>query len=117
MLGAAKRGSEMPRDEVHMVNVQTGAPQGLLTKIKRAIDAGHVATWEYDKDGDFTHTPTQWRRKAWLRPSVESGALVLTLIRHKEGVTTQEVYGVYHGRFIEMLLAHFRNDLTTACAN
>jgi hypothetical protein len=49
------------------LNFLTDNPSGLLAAFKKAIDKGHVATWAYDHDGDFTHTATQWKNSAWLR--------------------------------------------------
>jgi hypothetical protein len=37
----------------------TDDPDKLLFTFKKAIDEGHIATWSYDKDGDFTHTAAQ----------------------------------------------------------
>ena len=45
------------------IRVATSQPQAVLAAIKRAIEQRHVETWAYDKDGDFTHTPTQWANK------------------------------------------------------
>jgi hypothetical protein len=39
---------------------KTNVPQALLNDFKK-IDEGHVVTWSCDRDGDFTHTPDQWR--------------------------------------------------------
>lgn len=100
-----------------MISVQTVAPTGLLAKIRRAIDNGHIVTWAYDTDGDFTHVPPQWRWRAWLRPTVQPGALALSIIPNSKSTLTNEVYGVYHGRFVEMLLAHFSKDFSIASAN
>ncbi len=98
------------------VIINTAAPEALLKKIKKAIDDRIVETWEYDKDGDFTHTPTQRKNKAWLRPSVQSNVLRFELLPPQNTTPTKEVIGVYHGRFIEMLIAHFGNDFTRASA-
>ena len=100
-----------------MLAVQTAAPRGLLDQIKRAIDAGKIVTWEYDKDGDFTHVPNQWRCHAWLRPTVSEGTLSFKIIENTKIPLTEETYGVYHGRFVEMLLAHFRDRFSFASAN
>ena len=99
-----------------MVIVKTAYPNNLLSEIKKAIDAKKIETWSYDSDGDFTHTPEQWNKKAWLKPNTESGDLQLKLIGQSGVETTKEVYGVYHGRFIEMLLAHFGSEFTSANA-
>lgn len=99
-----------------MIRVNTAQPTALLASIKRAIDARQVETWSYDSDGDFTHTPAQWTKKAWLRPTVLSGCLVLNILNPKGITLSKEIYGVYHGRFIEMLLAHFDDDFGDAQA-
>lgn len=96
------------------VAFKTADPAGLLARIKRAINDGSVDTWAYDKDGDFTHTPTQWKNKAWLRPSVQSGQLLMTTINPKNAGITWEVYGVYMGRFTEMMTAHFHDYFSSA---
>jgi hypothetical protein len=96
--------------------VSTSQPSTLLSAIKKAIDDKHIETWAYDSDGDFTHTPVQWSRKGWLRPSLQSGTLVFNIISPKGINLSKEVYGVYHGRFIEMLLAHFDKIFTAADA-
>ncbi len=82
-------------------------PKKLLSTFRKAIDDGHVATWSYDRDGDFTHTAKQWNRLAWLRPIVEEGAtLKMVIIKPKDQSISSEVYGIYHGRFIEAMLVH-----------
>ena len=90
--------------------VYTSAPKSLLEEIKKGIDKGTVDTWIYDKDGDFTHKPEPWENKAWLRPDTSSGVLQLGLLGPKDVEITKGVYGVYHGRFIEMLLTHFDGE-------
>jgi hypothetical protein len=82
----------------------------------QAIDDSKIVTWEHDKDGDFTHAPPQWRRKAWLRPFTSSGILQFGLLGQQKVEMTKSIYGVYHGRFIEELLTHFDGDFSTATA-
>jgi hypothetical protein len=96
------------------VRVATSQPQALLAAIKRAIEQRHVETWTYDKDGDFTHTPTQWANKCWLRPHFGSGVLTFTTLPPRGVALSKEIYAVYHGRFIEMLLAHFDSQFADA---
>ena len=98
---------------------KTKTPRKLLAAYKKAIDEGHVATWGYDSDGDFTHTAEQWKKKAWLRPKVqEDEALALYILAPKDTKLSSEVYAIYHGRFIESMLVHcddlFREALSTA---
>jgi hypothetical protein len=89
------------------VRATNSSPQELLNEINAAIRAGKVVTWQLDSDGDLTHSPEQWKNQAWFRPVVESGALVFKILGRKGHRMTKEVYGVYHGRLIEMLLVHF----------
>lgn len=98
------------------ITVNTSNPRALLNAIRKAIDEKKVETWEYDKDGDFTHKPEQWHNAAWLRPVVGNGVLQFGLLGPQNKPMTKLIYGVYHGRFIEMLLTHFDNDFTLASA-
>src|SRR4051812_49300242 len=88
------------------INFETIKPTRLLTAFKKAIDDGHVVTWSYDADGDFTHTPPQWKNRAWLKPSIFAGQLTMNVVGAQGVPTSPEIYAVYHGRFIEAMLAH-----------
>jgi hypothetical protein len=89
------------------LHFKTDAPQKLLSAYKKAIDDGHIKTWSYDQDGDFTHSTEQWIRQAWLRPEIKPGSeLVFYILAPKETELTSEAYAVYHGRFIESMLRH-----------
>jgi len=89
------------------IHLKTTTPKKLLAAYKKAIDDGTVDTWSYDSDGDFTHTPDQWIRKAWLRPKIiERNELVFSILAPKEVKLSNIVYAVYHGRFIESMLRH-----------
>jgi hypothetical protein len=85
-------------------------------RIKKEIAAGKNDTWAFDKDGDFFHTPAQWRSLAWLRPVNQGDRLIFQILSPKGKVMTSETYAVYHGRFIEMLLAHFDMKFSDARA-
>jgi hypothetical protein len=96
--------------------IKTNDPADLLKAIKKSIDEGTIETWSYDTDGDFTHTPPQWFKKAWLRPKQYVGELRFGILGPKDTKLSAEIYGVYHGRFIEMLLTHFDNKFSIATA-
>jgi len=98
------------------LTVITDEPKTLLVAIKKAIDDKRIVTWAYDKDGDFTHSADQWDKKAWLRPSVQQDALFFGILGPKDVRMTKLIYGIYHGRFIEMLLTHFDDRFTTVGA-
>jgi len=96
--------------------IKTKSPQDLLTAIKKEIDEGKIVTWSYDSDGDFTHSTKQWNANAWLRPKVSVGELRFGILKNENIDMSAVIYGVYHGRFIEMLLTHFDDQFTNAQA-
>ena len=62
--------------------------------------------------GDYTMTPSQWHKQAWMRPQEKAGMIVkFGIIPRRDAKLSKEVYAVYHGRFAEMLLAHFDNNI------
>lgn len=86
---------------------KSASPSQLLEAYKQAIDAGHIDTWSCDSDGDFTHTVSQWNREAWLRPKmIDESTLAFFILGRKEKRLSVTTYAVYHGRFIESMLAH-----------
>ena len=91
-------------------------PSALLKEIKAAVADGTVRTWAVDKDGDFSHTAEQWRGLAWLRPRILKDRIVFNILGAKGKSMSRVTYGVYHGRFIEMLLTHFDEKFQNAVA-
>lgn len=80
----------------------------LLKNIHDLINQNRIQTWEYDAVGDYTMTPLQWRRQAWIRLQKEEGETIkFGIIPRRDAKLSKEVYAIYHGRFAEMLLAHF----------
>ncbi len=98
------------------VRAMSNDAEGLLKAIKKQIDAGHIDTWSYDSDGDFTHTPEQWKNQAWLRPTAEKERLRVRIIKPQNKALAREVFAVYQGRFIEMLVKHVPDLFTDARA-
>tara|TARA_R110001583_G_C5584277_1_gene403161 strand:- start:860 stop:1207 length:348 start_codon:yes stop_codon:yes gene_type:complete len=93
--------------------IKTNDPSKLLSSIKKAIDTDKIRTWSYDSDGDFTHSPEQWKNKAWLRVKTKgNNELSFGILGQKEINTSKLIYAIYHGRFSEMLLSHFDNELS-----
>ena len=41
------------------IRIETTNARALLLAVREAINKGHIGTWSYDSDGDFTHTPDQ----------------------------------------------------------
>jgi hypothetical protein len=93
-----------------MIEIKTEDPRILVSKINEAIRGGQIITWILDEDGDYTHSLDQWRNKAWLRCSYDEydeTLLRFIIIEPRTLKLSKAVYGVYHGRFAEMLLTHF----------
>lgn len=85
----------------------------ILDDIKKKIDAHEIDTWSYDSDNDFTHCVQQWEKKAWIRPKVEieKSQIVFYMIGRKGVVMSKDIYSVYQGRFLEMLLKNYANEV------
>jgi hypothetical protein len=98
------------------VRVFSDNPSDLLKKVNASIHNGGITTWKVDGAGDLTHSPEQWEFKAWFRPSVQDDKLVFFILGRKSEAMSKAIYGVYHGRLIEMLLTHFDGEFTSATA-
>lgn len=103
------------------VKIKTGNPSDLLAQIKRGINEGKIVTWSYETHNNkqyFSHDTSdkQWKGKAWLLPSIDGDTLVFNIIKPQGQNVSTVAYSVYHGRFIEMLLAHFDKDFSIAWA-
>ena len=87
----------------------TDDPHGLHQRLTASIHNREIITWGVDKDGDYTIDRDQWRFKAWFRPTKKQGQLVFGIVQSRKYVMTNELYGVYHGRLVSTILAHFSN--------
>lgn len=89
------------------IHLETKTPRRLLTAFKKTIDDGHITTWSYDADGDFTHTWEKWNQKAWLRPRIiERTRLSLYIFPPDGRGISSDVYAAYHGLFIRSVLRY-----------
>jgi hypothetical protein len=98
------------------LTLTTLAPEALLAALYQAIDDKRITTWTYTDRKDFTHTAKECKGMACFRATLRSSELKLNLLRPKGKTVSQEVYASYHGRFIEMVLAHFPAEVLTAHA-
>lgn len=87
--------------------VLTQNPGELLQQIKTEISMDNVDTWSFDSKGNFTHTYENWRNKAWFQPVLEEGELRFEIVSNNNETILKYTYGIYHGRFAEMLLSCF----------
>lgn len=91
--------------------VVSAAPAKLLADMKARMSQkeakGKIKTWECDQDGDFRYLVQQYDGLAWIRPEVMADQLKLKLVWPKNAEPTQDLKGIFFGRFIEMILGHF----------
>lgn len=92
--------------------IKSNNPNALLRKVREKIEDHGIDTWELDNDGDFTHSPSQWRNHAWFHAKVENerGRLAFYIICRNDKNLSVTDYAVFHGRFAEMLLTHFDRE-------
>lgn len=98
--------------------IRTKDPRKLLRNINQQIDNQHIKTWKYDEEGDYTAVSLQWRYRAWMHPILPDqlnhypdDVLIFGIVGSRSYKMTKEIYGVYHGRFITTILAHFDTEI------
>lgn len=82
----------------------------LIEMINEAINNGQIKSWIVDSDGDYTRSQEPWKERAWIRYSQDKNDqnhVLFIIVQPKNQSISKAVYGVYHGRFAEMLLTHF----------
>ncbi len=95
-----------------LVELKNIKADDLLKEINVLIGLNRIQTWEYDSMGDYTMNPPQWRKQAWMRFQKEAGNKIkFGIVQRRDVNLSKEVYAVYHGRFTEMLLAHFDDHI------
>lgn len=99
------------------VTASTNNPTGLLEQLRSAIRDNHVKTWQWVQEVYLTHSPSQWANLAFFRPQVQHGALVFYIWPPQGSTISPEVYAIYHGRLIEMLLSHLNSGFTQLFAS
>lgn len=90
--------------------IQSNHPHWIVEQIRKRIDNSTIDTWSYDDDGDFTHTG-QWENHAWMSPIIQDEKLIFRIWGRKSVKTTLMEYSIFHGRFLEMLLNQFPNEI------
>jgi hypothetical protein len=92
------------------VRIQTSAPKTLLKKVRAAVRAGEITTWEIDDDNDLTLHVAAWNGRAWFRGTAVDGLLVFNIVAPRGAAISSKLYAVFHGRLTEMLLSEFDSD-------
>ena len=87
----------------------------LLDKITKKITNKELETWEIKRNDKneilFSHIPEQWKEKAMPKPYIKKDSLDFVISWwSKNGEPEKRIQGYILGRFIEILMVHFRND-------
>jgi hypothetical protein len=101
------------------VIVATQKGRELWNAIVEGIDDGSIRTWAFDNSRKYlTHIGSgdQWKNRAFMKPSLSTDRLIFNIIMPRNENVTTEVYAIYHGRLIEMILAHFDKLFSSAQA-
>lgn len=96
---------------IHIKPKMGTTPGKLWGNISNAIRQGKIDTWIIDEDDDLTHAPNQWFNQAWFRHYCSENELEFGILSRNDREMSTLVYGLYHGRFAEMLLVHFDKDI------
>lgn len=81
--------------------------EDFIELMNQAISNESIVTWKKDPDGDYTATPSQWYMQAWMHLYPSSDHIKVGIISRRNVKLSSTTYAIYHGRFSEMLLAHF----------
>ncbi|ODP33057.1 hypothetical protein [Pandoraea sp. ISTKB] len=91
------------------LKIFTHKPADLLANIKKAIKDEEIDTWKYNAKNEFDHSTENWTGLCKFTVTVEDGYLHC-IAHYPDGQkkwANDAVYGVYQGRFAEMLMNHF----------
>jgi len=75
-------------------------------------EEGAITVWKQRPSGRFGYLPKQYANLAYFAATVDSsGILKFEIIRPEGKEVDQFTYAVYHGRLVEILLAHFPDQI------
>src|SRR4051812_18472015 len=84
--------------------------------VLREISNGNIRTWGKNSDGSIFHIGEndQWRQCARFIPAGDNQWYNILILEHQDckGKSLAQIYGVYHGRLIEMLISHFNKSFS-----
>ena len=97
-------------------------PQILVYAINNAIQKNELKTWDKvaDKKNEtvYTHTPRQWDEKIMIKPHINSKYVLFEIILQSSNTESLEFkQGYILGRFIEILIVHFKKYFTSIRIN
>lgn len=98
------------------IKTYTDNPGDLNKRINKKINDGDLKTWNIVKNDKgetlYTHTPDQWNEKAMPKPSIKSDHIAFEIRWWNKNEPDHATKGYITGRFIEILIVHFREHFT-----
>lgn len=97
--------------------IHTKNGQLLLKNIYSKIDSGELKTWEIrinkNQEVLFNNTPEQWAGKVLLKPDDHyNGFKIITTYWSSSPAPNEANKGYIIGRFIEILMVHFKDQFS-----
>ncbi len=95
----------------------TKNPKGLYDSINSKIKNGELKTWEIKLNSKnevlYNHLPEQWSCRVLLKPEIHShGLKIATTYFSNSPEPDEATKGYIIGRFVEILMVHFRGHFT-----
>lgn len=95
----------------------TDNPTALKNTIDKKINDNELKTWKIVKNDKkevlYSHTPEQWNEKALLKPFIFDDKVEFEITWwNKNGAPDEATKGYIIGRFVEILMVHFRDKFT-----
>ena len=96
------------------VNAITKEPHQLVNAIDKEIKNEAIKTWGIVLNGKnevlYTHSPEQWNEKAMLKLNIQKDKVSFVITWWQNKIEPDEaVKGYVLGRFIEILMVHFKD--------
>ncbi len=100
--------------------IPTQAGEALKNKIIKFVEDENLKTWVVRSSGGtkyLTHKPEQWYDLALIGFTVATNQLEAYVTWWKGKEPGEDVKGYYLGRFVEILLVHFKSEYKNLTIN
>lgn len=94
----------------------TANPTTLKNAIDKKITDKELKTWEIVKSDKkevlYSHIPEQWREKAMPKPEILNDKIEFVIRWWDDDEPEESTKGYILGRFVEILMVHFKDKFT-----
>lgn len=96
------------------ITIHTKFPRRLRTLLFEGINEGVITSWLIDDESHLTLNSRIWRNRLWMHiANIEpKHSITFGIIGRKFEKITMAEFGVYHGRFAEVILANFADIIS-----